>query len=49
MVKRVLVGADINARLILDVQHTPGVIAAGGHSKLNTKRGDSVVAFALPN
>ncbi len=25
------------------------VIAAGGHSKLNTKRGDSVLAFALPN
>jgi quinoprotein glucose dehydrogenase len=24
------------------------VIAAGGHSKLNTKRGDEVVAFALP-
>jgi quinoprotein glucose dehydrogenase len=24
------------------------VIAAGGHSKLNTKRGDRVVAFALP-
>jgi quinoprotein glucose dehydrogenase len=24
------------------------VIAAGGHSKLGTKRGDSVVAFALP-
>jgi quinoprotein glucose dehydrogenase len=24
------------------------VIAAGGHSKLNTKRGDQVVAFALP-
>jgi len=24
------------------------VIAAGGHSKANTKRGDSVVAFALP-
>lgn len=24
------------------------VIAAGGHAKLNTKRGDSVVAFALP-
>jgi quinoprotein glucose dehydrogenase len=25
------------------------VIAAGGHSKANTKRGDEVVAFALPN
>jgi quinoprotein glucose dehydrogenase len=25
------------------------VIAAGGHSKLNTKRGDQVIAFALPN
>jgi glucose dehydrogenase len=25
------------------------VIAAGGHSKLDTTRGDSVVAFALPN
>ncbi|MBS0473060.1 MAG: pyrroloquinoline quinone-dependent dehydrogenase [Proteobacteria bacterium] len=25
------------------------VIAAGGHSKLNTRRGDQVVAFALPN
>jgi len=25
------------------------VIAAGGHSKLGTKRGDSVVAFALPH
>jgi quinoprotein glucose dehydrogenase len=25
------------------------VIAAGGHSKLGTKRGDSVMAFALPN
>jgi quinoprotein glucose dehydrogenase len=25
------------------------VIAAGGHSKSNTKRGDQVVAFALPN
>ena len=25
------------------------VIAAGGHSKLGTRRGDSVVAFALPN
>ncbi|MBV9420773.1 MAG: pyrroloquinoline quinone-dependent dehydrogenase [Alphaproteobacteria bacterium] len=25
------------------------VIAAGGHSKLGTKRGDQVVAFALPN
>ncbi len=25
------------------------VIAAGGHSKLNTKRGDQVLAFALPN
>ena len=24
------------------------VIAAGGHSKLNTKRGDQVIAFALP-
>jgi quinoprotein glucose dehydrogenase len=24
------------------------VIAAGGHSKLDTKRGDSIVAFALP-
>ncbi len=24
------------------------VIAAGGHAKLNTRRGDSVVAFALP-
>jgi quinoprotein glucose dehydrogenase len=24
------------------------VIAAGGHAKLNTKRGDSVIAFALP-
>jgi quinoprotein glucose dehydrogenase len=24
------------------------VIAAGGHSKLNTKRGDTVMAFALP-
>jgi quinoprotein glucose dehydrogenase len=24
------------------------VIAAGGHEKLNTKRGDSVIAFALP-
>jgi len=24
------------------------VIAAGGHSKLNTKRGDNVIAFALP-
>jgi quinoprotein glucose dehydrogenase len=24
------------------------VIAAGGHSKLDTKRGDSVLAFALP-
>ena len=23
------------------------VIAAGGHSKLNTKRGDQVVAFVL--
>ena len=23
------------------------VIAAGGHEKLNTKRGDSVIAFAL--
>jgi quinoprotein glucose dehydrogenase len=25
------------------------VIAAGGHAKLNTKRGDTVMAFALPN
>jgi quinoprotein glucose dehydrogenase len=25
------------------------VIAAGGHSKLDTKRGDAVLAFALPN
>jgi quinoprotein glucose dehydrogenase len=25
------------------------VIAAGGHSKSNTRRGDEVVAFALPN
>ncbi|HET7083831.1 MAG TPA: pyrroloquinoline quinone-dependent dehydrogenase [Rhizomicrobium sp.] len=25
------------------------VIAAGGHAKLNTKRGDQVVAFALPD
>ena len=25
------------------------VIAAGGHSKLNTKRGDEVMAFALPD
>jgi quinoprotein glucose dehydrogenase len=25
------------------------VIAAGGHSKLGTKRGDQVIAFALPN
>lgn len=25
------------------------VIAAGGHSKLGTKRGDQIVAFALPN
>ena len=25
------------------------VIAAGGHSKLGTKRGDAVMAFALPN
>ncbi|MEI9996480.1 MAG: pyrroloquinoline quinone-dependent dehydrogenase [Rhizomicrobium sp.] len=25
------------------------VIAAGGHSKLGTKRGDTVMAFALPN
>jgi quinoprotein glucose dehydrogenase len=25
------------------------VIAAGGHAKLNTKRGDSIVAFALPH
>ena len=25
------------------------VIAAGGHSKLGTKRGDMVMAFALPN
>ncbi len=25
------------------------VIAAGGHSKLNTKRGDQVLAFALPH
>jgi quinoprotein glucose dehydrogenase len=25
------------------------VIAAGGHAKLGTRRGDSVVAFALPN
>jgi quinoprotein glucose dehydrogenase len=25
------------------------VIAAGGHAKANTKRGDQVVAFALPN
>lgn len=25
------------------------VIAAGGHSKLNTKRGDQVIAFALPS
>jgi quinoprotein glucose dehydrogenase len=25
------------------------IIAAGGHSKLDTKRGDSVVAFALPS
>ena len=25
------------------------VIAAGGHSKLNTRRGDTVMAFALPN
>lgn len=25
------------------------VIAAGGHSKANTKRGDQVIAFALPN
>ena len=25
------------------------VIAAGGHSKLNTRRGDQVLAFALPN
>jgi quinoprotein glucose dehydrogenase len=24
------------------------LIAAGGHGKLGTKRGDSVVAFALP-
>jgi quinoprotein glucose dehydrogenase len=24
------------------------IIAAGGHSKLDTKRGDFVVAFALP-
>jgi quinoprotein glucose dehydrogenase len=24
------------------------VIAAGGHEKLNTKRGDSVIAFVLP-
>jgi quinoprotein glucose dehydrogenase len=24
------------------------VIATGGHAKLNTKRGDSIVAFALP-
>jgi quinoprotein glucose dehydrogenase len=24
------------------------VIAAGGHGKLSTKQGDSVVAFALP-
>jgi quinoprotein glucose dehydrogenase len=24
------------------------VIAAGGHSKLNTKRGDQIIAFALP-
>jgi quinoprotein glucose dehydrogenase len=24
------------------------LIAAGGHSKLDTKRGDSLVAFALP-
>jgi quinoprotein glucose dehydrogenase len=24
------------------------VIAAGGHGKLHTKRGDEVVAFALP-
>jgi quinoprotein glucose dehydrogenase len=25
------------------------VIAAGGHSKLGTKRGDRLLAFALPN
>lgn len=25
------------------------VIAAGGHEKLGTKRGDQVIAFALPN
>jgi quinoprotein glucose dehydrogenase len=25
------------------------VIAAGGHGKLGTKRGDYVVAFALPD
>jgi quinoprotein glucose dehydrogenase len=25
------------------------VIAAGGHAKLGTKLGDSVVAFALPD
>jgi quinoprotein glucose dehydrogenase len=24
------------------------LIAAGGHSKLDTKRGDAVLAFALP-
>ena len=24
------------------------IIAAGSHSKLNTKRGDQVIAFALP-
>ena len=24
------------------------VIAAGGHAKSNTKRGDQVIAFALP-
>jgi quinoprotein glucose dehydrogenase len=24
------------------------IIAAGGHSKADTKRGDQVVAFALP-
>ena len=25
------------------------VIAAGGHAKSNTKRGDQVIAFALPS
>jgi hypothetical protein len=47
--ERVRVGADVAERLILDVQHTPGVIAAGGSNQWLLQRAIRGTTFDAPD